>query len=318
MKISNSKVVIIGAGMVGSATAYSLIVQGICAEVVLVDRNMDKAIGEALDLQHGIEFLNRNVHVRAGNYDECKDADVVVITASIPMHNIKSRNELLDQNIIIMDSVVAQIMASGFDGHIIVVSNPVDILSYYVYKKSGLPKNQVMGTGTSLETARLKKVIGNIVNIDPRSVHAYVIGEHGENMTVPWSHVLVGGKGFIEAVEDDIIRFKDVNLDKIVEETAQAGFEVYNRKGSTQYGIASATTGIIKSILHDERRMISISALLDGEYGEIDLFCGVPAILGKEGIIEIAQYHLTDDEAARFKKSTMAIKAHIAGLRLED
>jgi len=314
--MSNSKVVIIGAGVVGSTTAYSLIVQGVCAKVVLVDVNRDKADGEAMDLQHGIEYQRRNVHVRSGGYDECSEADVVVITASVAMTGIKSRLELLDKNIGIMDSVVDQIMASGFNGHIIVVSNPVDILSYYVYKKSGLPKNQVIGTGTSLETARLKQIIAGIVNIDPRSVTAYVIGEHGETMTVPWSHVLVGGKGFIEAIEDDPQRFLGVDLQQIVEETSKAGFEVYNKKGSTQYGIASATTGIITSILHDERRMMSVSTLLDGEYGQEDVFCGVPAILGKEGIIEIAQYRLNEDELEKFQLSVSAIKKSIHQLKL--
>lgn len=312
MKISNSKVVIIGAGMVGSATAYSLIVQGICAEVVLIDRNHERAYGEALDLKHGIEFLNRNVHIKAGDYSECADADVVVITASVSMNNIKDRLELLEANIPVMDSVVDSIMASGFDGHIIVVSNPVDVLSYYVHQKSGLPKNQVMGTGTSLETARLNTLIGDIVNLDPRSVTAYVIGEHGSSMTVPWSHVQVGGKLFINAVDDDPERFKNVNYNEIVAETAKVGFEIYNRKGSTQYGIASATAGIIKAILHDERKMISISAYLDGEYGVRDVYCGVPAILGKEGIIEIAQYHLRAEEKEKFLESVAAIKASVA------
>ncbi len=311
MKISNSKVVIVGAGMVGSATAYTLIVEGICAEVVLINRNHERAVGEALDLKHSIEFLGRNVRVKAGHYDECKDADIVVITASISMHNIKSRMELLEGNIPVMDDVVTKVMDSGFDGHIIVVTNPVDIISYYVYKKSGLPKAQVIGTGTSLETARLKTLIGDIVNIDPRSVTAYVIGEHGSTMTVPWSHVQVGGKVFINAVEDDPERFKDVDYHQIVEDTARLGFDVYNRKGSTQYGIASATAGIIKSILHDERRMISVSAMLEGEYGESDVYCGVPAILGKEGVIEIAQYHLNEEEDKKFRDSVEAIKDSI-------
>ena len=312
MKISNSKVVIIGAGMVGSSTAFSLIIQGLCAEVVLIDRNYEKAYGEALDLRHSIEYLNRNVRIKAGNYDECADADVVVITASIPMNNIKSRMDLLSSNIGIMNDVVDRIMASGFDGHIIVVSNPVDVLSYHVYQRSGLPSAQVIGTGTSLETARLKTIIGDIVNIDPRSVTAYVIGEHGKTMTVPWSHVLVGGKVFLDAVLDDRERFKDVKLEEIVETTAQVGFDVYDRKGSTQYGIASATTGIIRSILHDDRQMISVSALLSGEYGEKDVYCGVPAIVGKEGVIEIAEYHLSKEEQIKFKQSVRAIKEGIA------
>lgn len=311
MRISNSKVVVVGAGMVGSSTAYSLIVQGICAEVVLIDQNHERAVGEALDLKHGIEFLNRNVHISAGTYDDCKDADVVVITASVPMKNITSRLDLLESNIEVMNSVVDAIMASGFDGHIIVVSNPVDLLSYYVWKRSGLPSAQVMGTGTSLETARLKTIIGDIVKLDPRSVTAYVIGEHGETMTVPWSHVQVGGKVFINAIEDDPKRFQEVDLEKIVDDTSKVGFEVYNRKGSTQYGIASATAGIIKSILHDERRMISVSAYLDGAYGEKDVYCGVPVILGKEGIIEIAEFRLNAEEKAKFHSSVEAIKKSI-------
>lgn len=314
MRISNSKVVIVGAGMVGSSTAYSLIVQGICAEVVLIDRNYERAVGEALDLKHGIEFLNRNVHIKAGSYEDCKDADIVVITASVPMNNISSRLELLESNIGVMKDVVDGVMASGFDGHFIVVSNPVDIMSYCVWKHSGLPSKQVMGTGTSLETARLKTIIGDIVKLDPRSVTAYVIGEHGESMTVPWSHVQVGGKLFINAIEDDPERFKEVDLEQIVEDTSKVGFEVYNRKGSTQYGIASATAGIIKSILHDERRMISVSAYLDGAYGESDVYCGVPVILGKEGIIEIAEYHLNDEEKEKFHGSVEAIKKHTASL----
>lgn len=315
MKISKSKVVIIGAGMVGSATAFSLVMQGVCHDVVLIDNNHEKAVGEALDLHHSIEFLNRNVRVRAGKYDECRDADIVVITASIPMNNIKSRMELLDQNILIIDNIVEQVMENGFDGVFIVVSNPVDILSYRVYQKSGLNKSQVIGTGTSLETARLKTIIGDIVNLDPRSVTAYVIGEHGKSMTVPWSHVLVGGKGFIDAIEDNEERFKDVDLDQIVIDTSEVGFEVYNRKGSTQYGIASATTGIITSILHDERKMISVSALLEGEYGKRDIFCGVPVILGREGIIEIAEYRLTEEEYELFSKSADAIKHAIERIR---
>lgn len=314
MKISNSKVVIIGAGMVGSATAYSLIVQGICAEVVLIDRNHERAVGEALDLKHGIEFLNRNVQVNAGTYEDCKEADVVVITASVPMNNITSRLDLLESNIEVMKSVVDSVMASGFDGHMIVVSNPVDVMSYYVWKRSGLPSAQVMGTGTSLETSRLKTIIGDIVKLDPRSVTAYVIGEHGETMTVPWSHVQVGGKVFINAIEDDPQRFKDVDLEKIVDDTSKVGFEVYNRKGSTQYGIASATAGIIKSLLHDERRMMSVSAYLDGAYGEKDVYCGVPVILGKEGIIEIAEFRLNNEEKAKFHSSVVAIRKSICAI----
>lgn len=315
MKITSSKVVIIGAGMVGSATAFCLTVQGVSGEVVLVDMNKEKALGEVLDIQHSIEYLNRNVRVSAGDYGDCKDADVVVITASIPMAGVKNRLEMLEKNIGIMDQVVDQIMASGFDGHILVVSNPVDILSYYVYKRSGLPKAQVIGTGTALETARLKQIIGHRMRIDPRSVHAYAIGEHGDSMMVPWSNVRVGGKGFIEVMADNPERFENIDLDKLVTETATAGFEVLKRKGSTQFGIASATTAIVSSILRDENRMMTVSTLLDGEYGEKDIFCGVPAILGKEGVIEIGEFRLTEEESEKFKQSTKIIRDSIQKIK---
>ncbi|MBN2222048.1 MAG: L-lactate dehydrogenase, partial [Vallitaleaceae bacterium] len=170
MNVTGSKVVIVGAGNVGATTAFSLTVQEVCSELVLVDQNNEKALGEVMDLQHSIEYLNRNIRISVGGYDACKDAHIVVITASGSMEGVTSRLDLLHKNIPIMDNVVDNIMASGFDGHIIVVSNPVDILSYYVYKRSGLPKAQVIGTGTSIETARLKQIIGDRMRVDPRSV----------------------------------------------------------------------------------------------------------------------------------------------------
>ncbi len=313
MKTTSTKVVIIGAGMVGSATAFCLTVQGVCAEIIIIDQNKEKALGEAQDLQHSIEYLNRNVRISAGDYSDCQNADVVVITASIPITGIKSRVEMLDKNIGIMNAVVDGIMASGFDGLIVVVSNPVDALSYYVYKRSGLPKAQVIGTGTALETARLKQLIGHQMKIDPRSVQAYVMGEHGDSMMVPWSHVQVGGKAIEDIMEDNPHRFKDMNLDLFVEMTANAGHEVLQRKGSTQFGIASATTGIISAVLRDENRMMTVSTLLDGEYGEKNIFCGVPTIIGKEGVVEIGVLRLTEEEKIKLKASTDIIRKSISG-----
>jgi len=311
MKIAGTKVVIIGAGMVGSATAFALTTKGVSAEVVMVDLNKEKALGEVMDLQHSIEYQNRNVRLSAGGYNDCHDANIVVITASIPMSGVKNRSEMLDKNILIMDNIVDGVMASGFNGHIIVVSNPVDVISYYVYKRSGLPKQQVIGTGTALETARLNQIIGHLMRIDPRSVQGYAMGEHGDSMMVPWSHVRVGGKGLVEVMEDNPDRFKDMDLDGLVKETASAGYEVLKRKGSTQFGIASAVTAIISSILRDENRMITVSTLLDGEYGVSDVFCGVPAILGKEGVIEIGEFRLTEHEKSKFMDSIDIIKESI-------
>lgn len=311
MKISGTKVVIIGAGMVGSTIAYSLTEQGVCSKVVLVDVNREKALGEVLDIQHSIEYLNRNVRIIAGDYDSCKDADVVIITASVSMAGVKDRLEMLDKNIGIMNIITDSIMATGFDGQLIVVSNPVDVLSYHVYKRSGLPKEQVIGTGTALETARLKQIIAQLIRIDPRSIQAYAMGEHGDSMMVPWSHIRVAGKCLIDVMEDNPDRFHQVDLDKLVEQTAKAGFEVLKRKGSTQFGIASAATAIVSSILKDENRMITVSTLLDGEYGAKDVFCGVPAILGKEGVIEIGEFRLSDHEKDLFNKSIEILKNNI-------
>jgi len=315
MKISGTKIVIIGAGMVGSAVAFCLTTKGVSAEIVLVDVNKEKALGEVLDLQHSIEYQDRNVRISTGTYDDCSDANIVVITASVPMSGVKNRLEMLEKNIGIMDFVVDSIMASGFNGHILVVSNPVDVLSYYVYKRSGLPKAQVIGTGTALETARLNQIIGHRMRIDPRSVQGYAIGEHGDSMMVPWSHVRVGGKGFEEIMIDNPERFENMDLDQLVEETATAGFEVLKRKGSTQFGIASAVAAIISSILRDENRMITVSTLLDGEYGEKEVFCGVPAILGKEGVVEIGEFRLTKEETSKFKKSVNLIRKSIGTIK---
>lgn len=311
MRISSTKVVIVGAGMVGSAIGFCLTDQGVCAEVVLVDVNKEKALGEVLDLQHSIMYMGRNVRVSAGDYEDCADADIVIITASASMAGVKHRMELLDKNVGIMDAIVDSVMSTSFDGHFVVVSNPVDILSYHIWKRSGLPKNQVIGTGTSLETARLRQLIGQIMDIDPRSVHAYAMGEHGDSMMVPWSHVRVGGKDFRDVMEDNPERFGEKELDHLVEDTAKAGYEVLKRKGSTQYGIASAATAIVRSILHDENRMMTVSALLEGEYGIHDVFCGVPAVLGKGGVVDIGEYRLTDHEKEMFLASVDHVKRGI-------
>lgn len=315
MRITRSRVAIIGAGKVGASIAFSLTLQGVCAEVMLIDRNREKAYGEVLDLQHSIEYLNRNVHVLAGTYEDCREADIVVITASAPFSGETDRLEMLASTAGIVKAVVEPIMAAGFDGHFIIVSNPVDAIAYYVYKLSGLPKNQVIGTGTALDSARLKQIIAEIMNIDPRSVQAYVMGEHGDSQMVPWSHVRAGGKNFCEIIADNAARFKDVDLDSIVSRTVNAGYEVLRRKGSTQYGIASATTAIVKAILYDENRMIPVSTLLEGEYGERDVFCGVPAILNRNGVKEIGEYNLTEDEFAKFKKSVAVIRNSIGQLK---
>lgn len=308
MKTNHSKVVVIGAGAVGSTAAFSILVTGIAAEVVLVDVNGNRAKGEALDMHHSIDFLSRNVNVHSGGYEECANADIVVITAAAPFNGESTRLDMLYKTEKIVGSIVPSVMASGFDGIFVIVSNPVDIISYQVLKLSGLPKERVIGTGTALESARLKAILGEIINIDPRSIDCYVMGEHGDSMMVPWSHVRTGGKNLIEVLKDNPDRFSHVNLDNLTHKTKMAGWEIMDLKGNTSYGIGSAVCGIVRTILHDENKMMPVSVYLDGEYGEHGIFCGVPAILNRNGLSEIAQFHLSEDEMEQFHQAAATIR----------
>ncbi|HHV33017.1 L-lactate dehydrogenase [Caproiciproducens sp. LBM24188] len=308
MLINKSRVVIVGAGAVGSSTAFSLVTQGVCDEVVLTDIRQEKAVGEAMDLRHGIEYLNRNVEVRAGSYEDCANADIVVITASAPYVQGQNRLDMLEASAKIVKNMVEPIMKTGFDGIFIVISNPVDVISYYIWKLSGLPKNQVIGTGTALDTARLKCLIANKVGVDPRSVHCTVMGEHGDSQMVPWSRVTIGGKDFFNIIEDNRQRLAGIDLDAMVHETAAAGWEILQRKGNTSYGIATTAVGIIKAVLQNENKVIPVSTLLDGEYGEKGVFAGVPAILNRSGVKEVVEVRMTPEELARFKQSVAVIR----------
>lgn len=305
------KVAIVGTGLVGSSTAFSLITQGICDEILMIDINKEKALGEVMDLKHCIEYLNRNTKIKVGDYEECSDVDIVVITAGAPPKPGQTRLDTLDLSAKIVESIVNPIMSSGFKGHFIIVSNPVDIIAHYVYKLSGLPKSNVIGSGTSIDSARLKNFIGDLFNVDPRSVQAYSMGEHGDSQMVPWSHVYIGGKPFNKVIEDNKDRVGEVDLDKLVLDTARAGWEVYNRKGTTYYAIASATVGIIKAIINDENKIIPVSTLLDGEYGEYNVFSGVPAILNSEGVKEVVEIDMTEEELIKFKISNEIIREYI-------
>ena len=266
MKITNRKVAIVGCGLVGSTTAFSLITQGICDEVIMIDINKERAYGEMLDLQDSIEYLNRNVKVRTGDYSDCGDVDIIVITAGAPPKQGQSRLDTLEMSAKICKSIVEPIMESGFDGIFIVISNPVDIITHYVQFLSGLPKNQVIGTGTAIDSARLQNMIAQLVRVDPRSVHAYSMGEHGDSQMVPWSTVTVAGKPFYDVIADNKELVGNVDLNELVYKTTQEGWEILNRKGTTYYGIATACAGIIKAILNDENRIVPVSTLLEGEY----------------------------------------------------
>lgn len=310
MKISKSKVAIVGCGLVGSTTAFSLITQGICDEVLMIDINKERAYGEMLDLQDSIEYLNRNVKVRTGEYSDCGDADIIVITAGAPPKQGQTRLDTLELSAKICKSIVDPIMQSGFDGIFLVISNPVDIIAHYVYSLSGLPKNQVIGTGTAIDSARLQNMIAQLIKVDPRSVHAYSMGEHGDSQMVPWSTVTVEGKPFYDVIADNKDLVGDVNLDELVYKTTQEGWEILNRKGTTYYGIATTCVGIIKAILYDENRIIPVSTFLEGEYGEKGVYAGVPTVLNRNGASDVLEIHMKSEELRRFKASVQLIREY--------
>lgn len=308
MKIKKSKVAVVGCGLVGSSTAFSLVTQGVCDEILMIDINEERALGEVLDLRDTIKYLDRNVKVRTASYSDCSDVDIIVITAGAPPQKGQTRLDTLEVSAKIVKTIVEPVMASGFDGIFIVVSNPVDIIAHYVYKLSGLPKNQVIGTGSSLDTSRLQNFIAELVNVDPRSVYAYSMGEHGDSQMVPWSIVTVAGKSFNDIIHDNKDLVGDVDLDEIVKKTTREGWEIYNRKGTTYYGIATACAGIIKAILYDENRIIPVSTLLEGEYGETGVFAGVPTILNRTGAADILEIHMTDEELDKFHQSVEILR----------
>ncbi|MTK06930.1 MAG: L-lactate dehydrogenase [Hungatella sp.] len=318
MKIKTSKVAVVGCGLVGSSTAFSLVTQGVCDEILMIDINEERALGEVLDLRDTIKYLDRNVKVRTASYADCSDVDIIVITAGAPPQKGQTRLDTLEVGAKIVKTIVDPVMASGFDGIFIVVSNPVDIIAHYVYKLSGLPKNQVIGTGSSLDTSRLQNFIAELVNVDPRSVYAYSMGEHGDSQMVPWSTVTVAGKSFNDIIQDNKDLVGEVDLDEIVKKTTREGWEIYNRKGTTYYGIATACAGIIKAILYDENRIIPVSTLLEGEYGETGVFAGVPTILNRTGAADILEIHMTDEELDKFHQSVEILREYYGKMHTPD
>lgn len=304
-----------GSGLVGSSTAFSLLTQGICEEVMMIDLNGERACGEMMDLRDSIEYLNKNVKVRTGTYEDCGDMDIIVITAGAPPKQGQTRLDTLEASAKITRSIVEPVMESGFDGIFIAISNPVDIIAHYIYKLSGLPKNQVIGTGTAIDSSRLRNFIADLAGVDPRSVNAYSMGEHGDSQMVPWSTVTIAGKPFYDVLQDNKEKIGEVDLDELVYKTSRKGWEILNRKGTTYYGIASACAGIIKAILDDENKIIPVSTLLEGEYGEKDVYAGVPTVLNRSGAADVLEIHMTPGELARFKESTKLIREYTQKLK---
>lgn len=305
--MKKGKVVLVGTGFVGMSMAYSMLNRGGINELVLIDIDKDKTIGEEMDLSHGLPFAPQKMVIKAGDYDECKDAQVVVITAGIAQKPGQTRLELAETNTRIMKSITKSIMASGFNGIIIVASNPVDLMTYVVSKVSGLPKNQVFGSGTVLDTARLRYLMSDYLKVSSKNIHAYIMGEHGDSSFVPWEHAYVGCKKIKDVMNDNNHPMED--LEKIHKDVINAAYEIINKKKATYYGIGMSLNRLVKAVLDDENSILTVSTYLkDGQYGQDDIYIGVPAIINSNGIRELVDLELNEEEQAKLDNSCKIIK----------
>lgn len=303
------KIIIVGDGAVGSAFAYTLVTQEIGREIGIIDINKEKAVGDSMDLSNATAYT-RPKRIFAAEYKDCKDAEIVAISAGVPQKVGESRMDLLNNNIDVFKNIIKQIVDSGFNGIFLIATNPVDVLTYATWKISKFPKEKVIGTGTSLDTARLRREIAEKFNIDTRNVHGYILGEHGDTEFPVWSETNIAGVSLEDWLgEEKKETMKE--LDAIFERVKNAAYEIINRKGATYYGIAMSMAKICKTILNDGGSILPVSCYLDGEYGEKDLFIGVPAIIDKKGIRKIIEINLTSEEKEKMKFSAKAIKEAI-------
>ncbi|MEQ2526183.1 L-lactate dehydrogenase [Robertmurraya yapensis] len=312
-----NRVVLVGTGAVGSSYAFALLNQGVTEELVLVDLNKEKSEGDAMDLNHGITFAPSPTKIWFGDYSDCKDADLVVICAGANQKPGETRLDLVEKNTRIFKGIVDEIVASGFEGIFLVATNPVDILTYAVWKFSGFPKERVIGSGTILDTARFRFLLGEYFDIDTRNVHAYIIGEHGDTELPVWSRADVAGITVSEWLEQND-QYKQEDLDQLFLNVRDAAYQIIERKGATYYGIAMGLVRLTKAILQNENAVLTVSAYLNGEYGHEDVFIGVPAVVNRKGIREVVELKLDEDEKAKFNHSVNVLKSTMEPVLKKD
>lgn len=303
------KVTVIGAGNVGSTIVYTLVLSGMVSEIVLIDINRDKAEGDAMDMNHGICFVSP-VKVIAGEYSDISGSDMVIITAGANQKEGEKRTDLLRRNTAIFQSIIDQVLKYCHDDTILmVVTNPVDILTYITYKISGFSKQHVIGSGTVLDTARLKYLLGEHTNVDVRNVHTYIIGEHGDSEVAAWSVTNVAGMsidGYCQSAGScDSL---DVCRDTFYDKTRNAAYEIIDKKGATYYAIALAVRRIVESIIGNEHSILTVSSLFEGEYGISDICLSAPTIVGSEGAKQILEIKFSDEERRRLQESADKLK----------
>lgn len=303
-----NRVALIGTGFVGSSYAFALLNQGVTEELVLIDLNKEKSEGDAMDLNHGMAFAPTPTKIWYGDYTDCAQADLVVICAGANQKSGETRLDLVEKNTKIFKSIVDSVMNSGFNGIFLVATNPVDILTYATWKFSGLPKERVIGSGTILDTARFRYLLGEYFNVDARNVHAYIMGEHGDTELPVWSKADIGGKPILEMMKQKE-GYREEDLDEIFVNVRDAAYHIIERKGATYYGIAMGLVRLTKAILQNQNSILTVSAYLDGQYDGKDIYIGVPAVVNRQGIREIVELELSEKEKEQFKQSVEVLTA---------
>lgn len=312
--MNKQKCAVIGCGFVGASIAFSLVQEEMFSELVLIDINQTKAEGEAMDLNHGLPFVHP-MKIYAGTYADLADCFLIIITAGAGQRQGETRLELVQKNVEIFRSMIPRITAVTRDARLLIVSNPVDVLTYAAWKLSGYPPEHVIGSGTVLDTARLKYLLGEHLGVDSRSVHAFIIGEHGDSELAVWSSANISGV--------DLDSFCDIcgtcdgeTLHQLYEEVRTSAYKVIEKKGATYYAIALAVTRIARAIVREEHSVLPVSAYVNGHYGVSDVYFGVPSIVGADGIEKVLDIPLDAEEQARLEHSVQTLKQVIAGLDL--
>ncbi|MBP7185846.1 MAG: L-lactate dehydrogenase [Ruminococcus sp.] len=305
---NGTKITILGAGNVGASIAYTFAVAGTCSDIVLVDINKAKAKGEAMDIRQGVSF-GENVEVFDGEYEDAKGSDIVVVTLGIARKPGQTRLDLAQINVNIIKEVMPQIAKYAPDAIYVVVSNPVDILTYTILKCTDLSPNQVIGSGTALDTSRLRSIIGDHVGLSPNSIHAYVFGEHGDSSFIPWSLTNIAGIPMEEYCADQ--DHADLDEEEIINEVRTAGAEVIKRKGATFYAIAMSVNKICDSILRDSNNIITVSTMMNGKYGIDDVCLSLPCVIGSNGIEREVSPKMTEEEIEKLRASAKALRSVI-------
>lgn len=306
MMNDSKKVAIVGVGMVGMSFAYSMLNQDICDELCLIDINKERARGEAADLSHGLPFAPSSMKIFAGEYEDCADMDLVVICAGAPQLEGETRRDLLQKNYKVFKTIVKPVVESGFKGVFLVASNPVDVMTKVVLDLSGFPPEKVLGTGTTLDTARLRYMMSDYFKLNPRNVHAYVIGEHGDSEFVAWSNAQISVLP-VSQLENYNENMMSV-LMKIAVSVRDSAYEIIKAKKATYYGIGMVLSRLTRAILNDENSVFTVSAYLNGQYDEKNIYIGVPAVINRNGVREILELSLNSEEKRKFKHSSDILK----------